>query len=212
MRVNSPRGHHSSGLVRMIAVALMVGLSLSCTGHAVDPPEAQDQAPHRVLKCLGVIDAIEEPVPGYTAYGSDGGFVALPSGALQLGRSGPEDSGYEDYQFAKFGLLVHRARQASLKIVSAPADAFLDYHRDERGVWSAGALTVGPCDTHGPLCEPDSAGNTPGWPCGADRGEWLVWAGGIWVNEPGCVEVLVSSEDEEIRVQLAVGASCDGEA
>lgn len=106
MRVNSSRGHHSCGSVRLIAAALMVGLALGCTGHAADPPEAQDRAPHRVLKCLGVIDAIEELVPG----------------------------------------------------------------------------------------------------------EWLVWAGGIWVNEPSCVEVLVSSEDEEIRVQLAVGVSCDGEA
>ena len=194
----------------MIAVALMVGLALSCTGQAADPPEAQDQAPHRVLKCLGVIDAIEELVSGYTAYGSGGGFVALPSGTLQLGRPGPGDSGYEDYRLAKFGLLVRRSRQAMLRIVSAPDDAFLDYGQSEFG--SAGALTVGPCDTHGPLCEPDSAGNTPGWPCGPDRGEWLVWAGGIWVAEPGCVKVLVSSEDEEIRVQLAVGASCDGEA
>ena len=194
----------------MIAVALMVGLVLSCTGRAADPPEAQDQAPHRVLKCLGVIDAIEELVSGYTAYGSGGGFVALPSGALQLGRSGPGDSGYEDYRFAKFGLLVRRSHQASLKIVSAPDDAFLDYGQSEFG--SAAALTVGPCDTHGPLCEPDSAGNAPGWPCGAHRGEWLVWAGGIWVNEPGCVEVLVSSENEEIEARLAVGASCDGEA
>ena len=193
----------------MIAAALTVGLSLGCTGNAADHPEAQDEPPHRVLKCLGVIDAIEELVSGYTAYGSDGGFVALPSGTLQLGRSGPKDSGYEDHRFAKFGLLVRRSHQATLRIAGAP-DAFLDYGQSEFG--SAGALTVGPCDTHGPLCEPDSAGNTPGWPCGADRGEWLVWAGGIWVNEPGCVEVLVSSEDEEIGVQLAVGASCDGEA
>ena len=210
MRVNPSRGLHSSGLVRIIAVALMVGLALGCTGHAVDPPEAQDQVSHRVLKCLGVIDAIEEPVSGYTAYGSGSGFVALPSGTLQLGRSGPGDSGYEDYRFAKFGLLVRRAHQASLKIVSAPDEAFLDYGHSEFG--SVAALTVGPCDTHGPLCEADSGGNAPGWPCGADRGEWLVWAGGIWVKEPRCVEVLVSSEDEEIRVQLAVGASCDGEA
>ena len=194
----------------MIAAALTVGLALGCTGNAADHPEVQGQAPHRVLKCLGVIDAIEEPVPGYTAYGSGGGFVALPSGTLQLGRSAPADSGYEDYRFAKFGLLVGRARQASLKIVSAPDDAFLDYGQSEFG--SAGALTVGPCDTHGPLCEPDSAGNTPGWPCGPDRGEWLVWAGGIWVAEPGCVKVLASSQNEEILVQLAVGASCDGEA
>ena len=197
-------------LARIVGAALVAGLVLGCGGSAADHPEAKDQPRHRVVKCIGVIDAIPEPVPGYTAYGADGGFVALPSGVLQLGRSGSAVSGHEDYRFAKFGLLVRRSRQASLGIVSAPDDAFLDYGQIEFG--SASALTVGPCDTHGPLCEADAAGNAPGWPCGADRGEWLVWAGGIWVNEPGCVEVLASSGDEEISVWLAAGASCDERA
>ena len=197
-------------LARIVGAALVAGLVLGCSGSAADHPEAKDQPPHQVVKCLGVIDAIPEPVPGYTAYGADGGFVALPSGVLQLGRSGSGVSGHEDYRFAKFGLLVRRSRQASLGIVSAPDGAFLDYGQIEFG--SASALTVGPCDTHGPLCEADAAGNAPGWPCGADRGEWLVWAGGIWLNEPGCVEVLASSDDEAIHVWLAVGASCDAEA
>ncbi|WP_419922040.1 hypothetical protein [Candidatus Poriferisodalis sp.] len=197
-------------LARIVGAALVAGLVLGCTGSAAGHPETKDQPPHQVVTCLGVIDAIPELVPGYTAYGSGGGFVALPSEVLQLGRSGSEVSGHEDYRFAKFGLLVRRSRQATLEIVRAPDDAFLDYGQIEFG--SASALTVGPCDTHGPLCEADSAGNTSGWPCGADRGEWLVWAGGISVNEPGCVEVLASSGDEEISVWLAAGASCDGRA
>ncbi len=95
-----------------------------------------------------------------------------------------------------------------MEIASAPGDAFLDYGDYVFG--SADALTAGPCNTHGPACEVHSAEYVGGWPCGADRGEWMVWAGGIWVNEPSCVELLVSSEDEEIPVWLAVGAPCGG--
>ncbi len=129
------------------------------------------------------------------------------SGPLQLGRFGPEGSGFEGYRFAKFGLLVRRAQQASLKIVKAPGGAFFEYGQDEFD--SGDLLTAGPCDSHGPACDADSAEFVGGWPCGADRGEWIVWAGGIWVNEPGCVEVLASSGEEEIPVQLAVGTSCN---
>lgn len=32
------------------------------------------------------------------------------------------------------------------------------------------------------------------------------------MNEPGCVELVARSGDEEIPVWLAVGASCDGVA
>ena len=198
-----------------VAAALTGGLALGCAESTADNRATEDQSRYRFVECLHVIDVVSEPGPRYQAHGSGGGFVALPTGTLQLGRSGSEGSGYEDYRFAKLGLLVRHARQASLEIASAPGEAFLDYgdlfsdHGDDVS-GSADALTAGPCNTHGPACEANSAEYVGGWPCGADRGEWMVWAGGIWVNEPSCVEVLVSSEDEEIPVWLAVGAPCDG--
>ncbi len=185
-----------------------MGLVSGCTGSISDDLAADAQPWHRHVECLHVIDVVAEPGLGYRAHGSDGGFIALPTTTLQLGRSGSEDSGYEDYRFAKFGLLVRRAQQASLEIARVPGDAFWDYGDHVFG--SADALTAGPCTTHGPACEVDSAEYAGGWPCGADRGEWMVWAGGIWVNEPGCVEVVASSKDEEIPVRLAVGAPCGG--
>ena len=193
--------------MRVVGVALIVGVALGCTGNAADIQTAEDRPGHRVVECVHVIDVVPDPGRGYTAYGADGGFIALPSGPLQLGRSGPEGSGYEDYRFAKFGLLVRRSQQASLEIVKAPGGAFLDYGQGEFG--TADALTAGPCDSHGPACEAGSAEYVGGWPCGADRGEWIVWAGGIWVDEPGCVDVLASSGDEEIPARLAVGTSCN---
>ena len=163
---------------------------------------------HRVVECWDAVGVVEEPGPQYAALGSGGGFVALPAGAMQLGRSGPAGSGYEDYRFSKFGLHVRRFRQVSLEVVSAPDDAVLTYGGGSDFA-PVGALTVGPCDTDGPECEIEPTESLSVGPCGTGRGEWVVWAGGIWVNEPGCVELVASSDGEEVPVRLAVGASCD---
>ncbi len=196
-------------VMRVVGVALIFGVVLGCTGNTADDQATEDRPRHRVVECLHVIDIVSDELLGefYSAHGMDGGFIALPSGQLQLGRSGPEGSGYEDYRFAKFGLLVRRSQQASLEIVKAPGGAFLEYGKGEFG--TGDSLTAGPCDSHGPACEAGSAEYVGGWPCGADRGEWIVWAGGIWVDEPGCVDVLASSGDEEILARLAVGTSCN---
>lgn len=198
-----------AGLARFACAALTLALVCGCTGGNPENSATDVGLRHLVVECRDIIDTVADLVPDYTAHGSDGGFVALPTRTLQLGRSGSADSGHEDYRFAKFGLLVRRSRQALLEIVSAPDDAFFNYGSGAFG--PADTLTAGPCDSHGPACDVNSAEYVGGWPCGADRGEWMVWAGGIWVNEPGCVEVIVSSEDEEIPVQLAVGAPCNGQ-
>ena len=207
MKSNSQPRWQMPGLARVVGVAVIVGAALGCTGNAADNQAVEDRPRHRVVECIDVIDVVPDPGRGYTAYGANGGFIALPSGPLQLGRFGPEGSGFEDYRFAKFGLLVRRSQQASLEIVKAPGYAFLEHGQGEFG--TADALTAGPCDSHGPACDVDSAEYVGGWPCGADRGEWIVWAGGIWVDEPGCVDVLASSGDEEIPARLAVGTSCN---
>ena len=207
MKTHSQPRCQMPGLARVVGAALIVGVALGCTGNAADIQTAEDRPGHRVVECVHVIDVVPDPGRGYTALGANGGFIALPSGPLQLGRFGPNGSGYEDYRFVKFGLLVRRAQQASLEIVKAPGDAFLEH--GQVGFASADALTAGPCDSHGPACEAGSAEYVGGWPCGADRGEWIVWAGGIWVDEPGCVDVLASSDNEEIPARLAVGTSCN---
>lgn len=193
-------------LQRIVGTALIVGIALGCTGTPADNRAGDEQPRHQVVECREVILVAPEPGPGYTAHGADGGFIALPSGAMQQGRSGPDGSGYEDYRFSKFGLLVRRSRQASLEIVSAPGNAFLDYGQGEFG--SAQALTAGPCDPLGPGCAVDVAERLGEWSCGDDSGEWAVWAGGIWADQPGCVDVLVSSDGEQFPTQLAVAASC----
>ena len=164
-------------LARLAAVAdvLLVG----CSG-------TDDQVLMLEVPCSISIDAVDDIGPSYAAHGSDGGFVALPSRELQLGRMGSAGSEFEGFQFSKFGLLVRRDRAVSLEVVQSLDRAVLDYVHPDAG---ARAVRVGPCRSEGE--------------------EWVVFAGGVWVTEPGCTELAVASGDETIRVLLAVGAPCE---
>ena len=138
------------------------------------------------VPCATAIDAVDEIGPSYVAHGSDGGFIALPSGELQLGRMGSAGSEFEGFRFSKFGLLVRRDRAVSLEVVRSPGEAVLDYVHPDAG---ARAVSVGPCRSGGE--------------------EWVVFAGGVWVTQPGCVELAAASGDETTRGLLAVGAPCE---
>ena len=202
------RSRERAGSVGVVVVALVAGLVVSCSGSKGPKENLGDQLSHPVVECSRAIGVVEKPSSYYTVYGSGGGFIALPAGEMQLGRRGPADSGYQDYRFSKFGLHVRRFRQVSLDIVGTPSDAVLRFGGGSDFAPSD-ALTAGPCDTDGPECVIEPTEDLSVGPCGTDRGEWVVWAGGIWTNEPGCIELLASSDDERIPVWLAVGASCD---
>ena len=137
------------------------------------------------VACDDAIDAVND-LGGlsYAAYGAEGGFVALPWGHHQLGRSGQSGTDLEGFRFSKFGLLVRRDRSVSLEVVRAPGEALLDYgHTDPPAL----GVRVGPCQS---------------------EHEWVVFAGGVWVTEPGCVE-LAAASGETASVRLGVGLACD---
>ena len=196
--------------MRILIAALVAGLITGCSGGADQKAEIKDQQVRTDLPCATAIGVVEAPGPDYRVHGTGDGFIALPTGEMQLGRRGSEGSGYEEYRFSKFGLHVRRFRQVSLEIVGAPDDAVLRYGGSAFA--PADALTVGPCDTDGDECVIEPTEYLSVGPCGTDRGEWVVWAGGVWVNEPGCVELVAASDGEAIPVQLAVGAPCEGVA
>ena len=144
------------------------------------------------VPCSQAIDAVDGIGSSYVARGPAGGFVALPSegllpsGLLQLGRMGSAGSELEGFRFSKFGLLVRRDRSVSVEVIGSPGKAVLEYvHPDA----PARMVRVGPCRS---------------------EREWVVFAGGVWVTEPGCVEVLAVSGNESVLVRLPVGAPCDG--
>lgn len=199
-----------AGSMQVVVAVLVAGLVASCNVGEGEKEEIEDQLSHRSVDCREAIGVVEDPGPSHRVHGSGHGFIALPAEAMQLGRWGLAGSDYEDYRFSKFGLHVRRFRQVSLEIVRAPDEAVLSYGRNDVG--PVVGLTVGPCDTEGDECVIKPTEHLMVGPCGSDRGEWVVWAGGIWVTEPGCVELLATSDEEEISVWLAVGGSCDGAA
>ena len=168
------------GVAPALALALVAGVWL--TGCSED----RDETAAVEVPCSIAIDAVDDIGSSYRTHGSGGGFVALPSGTLQLGREGSAGSEFEGFRFAKFGLLVRRDRTVSLEVVDSPGRAVLEYvHPDT----PASVVGVGPCSS---------------------EREWVVFAGGVWATEPGCVELLVASGDERLGVRLPVGAPCDG--
>jgi hypothetical protein len=168
-----------------VFVFVTLVLSPGCSGVEQWPAVGRALATIAV-PCSIAIDAVDDMSPSYAPQGAQGGFVALPSGQIQLGRSGSAGSAFEGFRFSKFGLLVRRDRLVSLEVVGSHGDAVLEFvHPDT----PAHAVRVGPCRS--------------------DR-EWAVFAGGLWVTEPGCVELVAASGGESVGVWLPVGAPCDG--
>ena len=167
--------------VALVVVAVMAG----CSGANEPSAVLQEQAVVE-LRCSHAIDAVDDIGRSYAAHGSDGGFVALPSGDLQLGRMGSAGTEFEGFRFSKFGLLVRRDRVLSLGVVNSLGEAVLEYVHPDK---PARVVRVGPCPS--------------------DR-EWVVFAGGVWVTEPGCLELVAASGDERLPVRLPVGGPCAG--
>lgn len=168
-----------------VCALIVVVLVAGCSGVEDGPVSVK-------VPCSHAIDAVDDVGPSYATHGSDGGFVALPSGGrlssgeLQLGRMGSTGSELEGYRFAKFGLLARQGRAVSLEVVRSPGVAVLDYGLDP----PVRSVRVGPCRSH--------------------DAQWVVFAGGMWVTQPGCVELLAASANESVHVPLPAGAPCNG--
>ena len=171
----------------VLALVVVVVVVTGCSGD-------EDESGTVAVPCSIAIDAVDDIGPSYWTHGSNGGFIALPSEgwnptrALQLGRTGSPGSEFEGFRFSKFGLHVRRDRVVSLEVVDSPDEAVLEYvHPDT----PARVVRVGPCRS--------------------EHHEWVVFAGGVWVTEPGCVELVAASGNETVRVRLPVGEACDPE-
>ena len=171
-------------MLRALAMVAVVVALAGCSGGGEQPAAVQEPATVDV-PCSQAIDAVDSVGPSYVPHGSAGGFVALPSGVLQLGRTGSAGSELEGFRFSKLGLLVRRDRPVSVEVIGSSGKAVLEYvHPDA----PARVVRVGPCSS---------------------EREWVVFAGGVWVTEPGCVEVLAASRGESVPVRLPVGAPCE---
>jgi hypothetical protein len=170
------------------SAALIVAGACGCkecpaeSGHFA-PPE---QLAPATLRCDTVIATVETTPPGYTVVRD---IVALPAARdnattiegpvhPRTDRGGPT--------FFKTGLLVRPG--ATFKLVVPEA------RRSMVSIQWGGGHAPKTWELTVPAC-PGSA-------------RWNVFAGGFWVEEPGCVELIVRDGAHDEVLQFGVGAPC----
>jgi hypothetical protein len=139
------------------------------------------------LDCADPIEVIDAPPESLEVIG---GAIALQttrsfSTPLQLGRA--VGTGASALQFAKTGLVVRTGEQVEIIVVPAPGRTALVWWGNTGNSRPAERFIVGPC---------------------ASGAGWLVFPGGYWVSEPGCVSLVVRHEDVDAYVTVALGGSC----
>ena len=121
-----------------------------------------------------------------------GGVIALQtsrslSTPLQLTHT--IGTGSSELQFAKTGLVVRAGERVEIVVVPTTGRTAAVWWGNTGNDQPTKRLVVGPCAT--------GTG-------------WLVFPGGYWVSEPGCVTLVVRHEGVDDYVTAAVGAPCDG--
>jgi hypothetical protein len=140
------------------------------------------------LDCADPI-AVEAPPDSLQVIG---GAIALQtsrslSTPLQLSRT--VGTGSSELQFAKTGLVVRAGEQVEIVVVPTAGRTGLVWWGNTGNDQPTARFLVGPCTT---------------------GGGWLVFPGGYWVSQPGCVTLVVRHEGIDEYVKAAVGAPCDG--
>ena len=147
-----------------------------------------------VLPCEDAVGSSPAPPSGYSTVFDR---VALPTGkALQAFPSGESDPAAK--LFAKDGLLIRR---------NVTFDVIVP------GEWT-GRLTIGwgsPAKRTNhlrvPGCRPTETINPL-----RDSDPWVAYAGGYWVSQPACIQLIVRTVQGDQTVQIGVGAACPGQS
>ena len=171
----------------IVALFLMVG----CDAEGIRPvpgsptPPATSRTPESAtLDCAESIDLVVAPPDDFT--------VVLGSIALSLNtplEASPSGLGVGPTRlFAKSGLLVRSGVAARLSLYGS-------WTERARIGWGA---------------PPRAAVTVVVPPCPADPAGWLVFSGGYWVDEPGCVGIELWTGAGTQRVSIGVGRSCSG--
>jgi len=133
------------------------------------------------------VDEVGEGIPVIADGVAIGAYVS-ESGAL-VGQLGSEradaDSAFEGLSFAKMGLLI-RDGTTAVVTPATPADAVITWGDADASAAAGESLAFDACTS-------------------PDGGEWLVFAGGFWVSEPGCVALRVTvdgGDPVDINVNL----------
>jgi len=184
------------GLPRALLVILAAALGvIGCAGSDAGQPEdlVGSTTP---FQCADPIDIMDEPPDGWLRVADVVAFPAIRS--LQRGR-------YDDElgrSFSKFGLVMRADRAFSIRVaVESQPNALIGWGTDSRE--PATSIDVSGCPGR---CKLEGQ---PNCPLGA-VGEWVVYPGGVWTIEPGCIklEITVGAETDTVTAQLPIGEEC----
>ncbi|MFQ5968670.1 MAG: hypothetical protein ACE5MI_13875 [Acidimicrobiia bacterium] len=179
-----------SATVRVFLSVGLIATLAGCSGTDESrPPGRVGVAYEVVLRCEDVIDRVADPP---AEYGIVAGVMALPTGdaaphPLQANDTrGPDPA---SRFFAKTGLLIWPKREFAVVVPE-------DYHDRVAIGWGSPGT-----DTHRLIVPP----------CPSDDDEWLVFAGGISIANPECIELEVDDGTATERFTVAVGEPCPGQ-
>ena len=165
--------------IRGLLAACLVLLASGCTALTGDQATGELQE----LSCEMNIDRAEALPADYRSLL---GAVGLPTADVRAEVIEPAwwgDRGVLTYN-SKFGLFVQPGAEFTLRLRHSPRTALMGWRTGAHETYST--LRSGGC-------------------AGAD---WKVYAGGIWVAEPMCVELLVETREASEVVELEVGEDC----
>lgn len=146
------------------------------------------ETPPNTTATISCEDHIDEVASLSADFSQIGPRAAFTRSSSEFGvRQGDIGSGTEDLTFTKLALLVREDAEFSIRIVSPP-DALMSW----------GSADPPPPDTRldRGICDQSS-------------GQWLVYAGGVWVGSPTCVVFHVESDGETSVVSHPIGLAAD---
>ena len=169
-------------IVRLLLV-LTAGLQVACA--TPDPKAGRDvNSPAAgTLNCGDPIDELDKLPSGYSSV-LDVAAFSIPT-RLERGSGGIDSK--PDLRFSKFALLVRESASFEVAVGSASHGSALVHWGNVGQADPVDSFAVRAC--HG-------------------RKPWLVYPGGIWTAEVGCVSLVVRTPTAAAEVRIPVGVHC----
>ncbi|GAB3244907.1 hypothetical protein [Arthrobacter pigmenti] len=96
---------------------------------------------------------------------------------------------YQGMHFIKIGMAVHRDREFILEVPPS-------WQQRMRIGWGSGGYTLA-STLKVPGCVPEDTG-----------AEWMVFPGGFWLEEPGCVPLNIQTDSRTQTIRVPIGERC----
>ena len=169
-----------------VAVGIVAVFGAASLVASIVDDSGEDRLLEATLDCSSYIDVVSDLPEGFNVVE---GVSAIHSTIVhQQGRQGTDDDPESPLRFSKIALLVRPNQSFQVSVGENSPEP-------TRIGWSSATsnspvqrISVGPCPGH------------------SDR--WLVFAGGVWVTEPSCVELLFQTPNASDSVWLSIAEQC----